>query len=124
MDRFSTFQRNNLIIGTELAAELPSSSPEKRAFVVVGGYIQTSSGATSPPKVLNVEQPNLRFWVRKYEVDRSALENHLDITDHDLIDSIYLNNIQTIEDLEVELEKYIQDFSLLQVAWKVDNPLP
>jgi hypothetical protein len=124
MSRFSTFQNNNLFTGVELAAELPSTSPERRAFVVVGAYIQTSRGATSPSTVLNVDKPDLRFWLRKYEVNKSYLENDWDIVDHDLVDSIYLNNIQTLESLEAELEKYIQDFSIMEVAWKVDNPLP
>lgn len=124
MSRFSIFQNNNLFTGVELAAELLPTSPERRAFVVVGAYIQTLRGATSPSTTLNVDKPDLRFWLRKYEVNRSYLENDWDITDHDLVDSIYLNNIQTLESLEAELEKYIQDFSIMEVAWKVDNPVP
>ncbi len=124
MDTLSIFQRNNLIIGNELAVEVQSSSPEIRAFVVIGAYIQTVKGAVKPSKFLNAEQSNLRFWMRKYEINASDLENDLDITDHDLINSIYLEDIQTIEDVEAELEKYLQDFSLMEVGWKVDYPFP
>ena len=124
MNKLNIFQRNNLFVGTQLAVELPCISPERRAFVVIGAYIQTSRGAKKPPKVLNADRSDVRFWLRKYEVKKSDLENHLDITDHDLIDSIYLDDIQSIEQLETTLEMYIQDFSLMEVAWKVDNPVP
>lgn len=123
MMSLSTFQRNNLLVGTKLAAELSPFLPDRMAFVVVGSYVQTLRGAARPPKTLNVDQPNLRFWIRKYEIDRSYLESDLDITDYNLVDSMYLNDIQTVEELENELRKYIQDFSLLEVSWKVKNPL-
>ncbi|MBA2392724.1 MAG: hypothetical protein H0V70_08255 [Ktedonobacteraceae bacterium] len=124
MNKLSTFQRNNISIGTDLAAEIRSFSPELRTFVVIGAYIQTSSGATNPSKSLNVEQRNLRFWIRKYDVLKEYVESDKYLTDKDLVNSIYVKDIYTIEQLENELEKYIQDFSFLEVAWKVDNPLP
>src|SRR5579885_1353189 len=65
MSRLNTFQRNNLITGTQMAAEIPSSSPELRALVVIGSYVQTATGARRPSKYLNREQENLRFWLRK-----------------------------------------------------------
>lgn len=109
--KLSTFQRNNLITGTDLAAEIPSSSPELRAFVVVGAYVWAPSGhAKRPSKFLNAEQDGLRFWVRKYEVKKSDIERW--ITHADLLNSVYLDEILSIEQLEHE------------VAWKVDNPLP
>lgn len=122
MSRFSIFQENTLFIGTVLAAELPSSSPEKRAFVVIGAYEQTSRRAKKPPKALNADRSDMRFWIRKYEISRVYMEKNLDITDNDLSDSIYLKDIQSLDHLETELGKYIQDFSLMEVEWKVDNP--
>ena len=124
MSRLSTFQQNNLFVGTQLAAELPCLYPERRAFVVIGAYIQTSQGVLKPSKALNADRSDIRFWIRKYEIEKSSLEKDLDITDDNLIDSIYLSNIHSLEELESELEKYIQDFSLMEVAWKVGNPLP
>lgn len=65
---------------------------------------------------------NLRFWLRTYEVHKHDIDKYL--TDRDLVNSIYISEIQSIEQLEKELEKYVPDFALMQVAWKVDNPLP
>lgn len=45
MSQLSIFQRNNLITGTQMAAEISSSSPELRVFVVIGAYVQTARGA-------------------------------------------------------------------------------
>jgi hypothetical protein len=124
MGNLNIFQRNNLLTGTHLAAEVPSTSPDLRAFVVVGAYVQDQTKSSKPARILNVDQDNLRFWLRKYEVNRQDLAIDKDITEKDLLRPVYLRDIQTIEDLEDTLEKYIQDFSVLQVSWKVDNPLP
>jgi hypothetical protein len=124
MANLTTFQRNNLIIGTRLAAELQASSPELRAFVVIGAYRQTPSGPKRPSKMLNAEHDTLRFWLRKYEVSRQALAMDEDIIDEDLIHDIYIRDIQSIDQLEQELAQHMQDFSRMEVSWKVDNPLP
>lgn len=124
MANLTTFQRNNLLIGTRLAAELQASSPELRAFVVIGAYAQTQSGPRRPSKILNAEQDNLRFFLSKYEVSRHALAMDEYISDKNLIDAIYIHDIQSIDQLEQELAQYIQDFSRMEVSWKVDNPLP
>jgi hypothetical protein len=107
-----------------MTAELQASSPELRAFVVIGAYVQTQSGPRRPSKMLNAEQDNLRFWLRKYEVSRYALAMDEDISDEDLIHAIYIHDIQSIDQLEQELAQHIQDFSCMEVSWKVDNPLP
>ncbi len=124
MGKLNTFQKNNLFIGTHLAAEVPSTSPDLRAFVVVGAYLQDQTKFSKPARSLNVDQDRLRFWLRKYEVNRHDLEIDKDITEKDLLHSVHLRNIQTIEELEEALEKYIQDLSALQVSWKIANPLP
>jgi|SRR5579875_1470396 hypothetical protein len=84
MSRLSTFQQNNLFVGTQLAAELPCLYPERRAFVVIGAYIQTSQGVLKPSKALNADRSDIRFWIRKYEIEKSSLEKDLDITDDNL----------------------------------------
>lgn len=124
MNRLSTFQHNNLITGTHLAAEIQSSAAEMRTFVVIGAYLQNSSRSVKPSKFLNGDQESLKFWIRKYDVNKVSIENDEDITEKDLLNAVYLKDIQSIEQLENELEKYLQDFSLMDVAWKIDNPLP
>ena len=122
MKNLDTFQKNCIVTGTGLAAEIPSTSSELRAFVEIGSYTKTLRGAAKPSKFLNVDDSNLRFWIRKYEARKKDIENDLDITQDELINSIYVNDIQSIEDLEAEIGKYLGDFSLLQVKWKVDAP--
>ena len=122
MNRLNTFQRNNLLTGTYLATEILSSSPELRAFVVIGAYVQTPTKPMKPSKSLNVEQDNLRFWIRRYEIAKRDIDKY--VTEKDLQNAMYINNISSRDALEHELEKYVDDFSLMEVTWKVDNPLP
>ena len=124
MTTLNTFQRNNLVTGNDLAAELQASSPELRAFVVIGAYVQTQSRAKRPSKMLNADHDTLRFFLRKYEVRRRALEMDEDISDDELIHAIDIHDIQSIDQLEQELVIYIQDFACMEVSWKIDNPLP
>ncbi len=120
MNEFTLFQRNNLISGTRLAGEIQSSAPHLRAFVSVGSYVQTPHGAARPSKSLNIDKSNLRFVLRKYEVDKQKIG--IDIIDEDLVDSIYINDIKSIEQLEDIVRDYLQNFSVLDVAWKSDAP--
>ncbi len=122
MKYLTTFQLNTLNTGHELAAEIASSSPERSAFVVIGSYIKAGLKILKPSKFLNSDQSDLYFWIRKYEVNKADLDKY--ITYEDLFDSTYQKDIERIEELEHELAKYIQDFSLLEPAWKTDNPLP
>jgi hypothetical protein len=124
MDNLTTFQCNNLLTGTRLAAELQASSPELRAFVVIDAYVQTQSRAKRPSKILNADHDTLRFFLRKYEVSRHALAMDEDISDENLVHAIYIFDIQSIDQLEQELAQHIQDFSRMEVSWKVDNPSP
>lgn len=47
-----------------------------------------------------------------------------DISEEELFDSIYLKDIESISQMEGELKKYLQDFTLLKGAWNVDHPFP
>jgi hypothetical protein len=122
MKRLNTFQINCLIIGTNLAVEIQASSPEHKAFIVIGSYIPKGAGKHS--KALNADHSSLRFWLRKYEIESADVESTEDTTDHDLLSSIYLDDIPTIEELEAILGKYLHDFSLMEAAWKVRVPFP
>jgi hypothetical protein len=124
VQKFDIFQQNNLKVGTHLAAEISPTSPEVYACVVIGSYIQTPFGRKRPSKTLNKEQSDLRFWFHKYEVNKYHLEVSDDISEKQLINAVKVDNILTIEQLEYELRRYLQDFSLLQAAWKFDPPLP
>jgi hypothetical protein len=59
-----TRQRNNLLTGNSLAAELPATSPERRAFVVVGAYRDVGRpGGARVSRFLNADQSDVRFWL-------------------------------------------------------------
>ena len=56
MNTLDTFQLNTLNTGHDLAAEIESSSSERRAFVVVGSFIKDGLKSLKPSKFLNSEQ--------------------------------------------------------------------
>ncbi len=73
---------------------------------------------------MNREQPDLRFWLHKYEVTKHHLEQGGEISEKQLLNVISLDALEDIEQLEQEVRKYLQDFSLLQAARKFDPPVP
>jgi len=115
-------QRNNLITGNELAAELPASSPERRAFVVVGAYRDVGRpGGARVSKYLNADQSDVRFWLRKHEIDKVFIEHGWWPGENDLLDSVLTTGISSIETLEAELAHYLDDFTRLGSTH--DNPV-
>ncbi|HOV28355.1 MAG TPA: hypothetical protein PK566_18620 [Pseudobacteroides sp.] len=123
MNTLSTKQINNLITGNSLALEIPASSDDLRCFVVIGAYKKDQTGKSArASKFLNTEdKSNLLFWLRKYEVKKQDIERY--IADSDLVNSVHIKDISSVENLEFELAKYLSDLSQLDVEWKCDNPL-
>lgn len=116
MLKFSTQQINNLINGTGLATEVVSTSDDKRAFIKIKAVYTTSFINTT-------DITKLRFWMRKYEIDKEYIENDWDVTDDELVNSVHIKGIEGLEKLEDTLANYLSDFSVLDVEWKCDNPL-
>lgn len=109
-------QMNNLIIGNSIAVEIASTSDSRRAFVVAsavgrGGSLNTTDAS------------EMTYWLRKYEVPIEYLENDWDISDDELVNSVHVQGILGLENLEKELSNYLSDFTKLDVEWKCDNPL-
>jgi hypothetical protein len=126
MQQLDIQQLNNLRTGNELAAEIPSTSSGHRAFVVIGSYLEGDKRLNGHrvSKVLNrVDEPNLRFWLRRYEVDTKYIENNWDVSEDELHNSTLRTGIPSIEELEDILRTILNDFSLLDVTWKRDNPV-
>jgi hypothetical protein len=134
MHKFSTFQQNNLIVGTGLAAEIPSSALELRAFIVIGSYALRPKGESKlsnmfgpvsrPSKFLNRDHSDLRFRVHKYEIDKKYMGTSYEIALEQLAESIVKRDILNMEQLEKEVAIYLDDFSCLVVVWKFDPSLP
>jgi len=103
--------------------EIPSTSDDARAFIVLGAYRYDENGrATAVSNFLSIDD-NTRFFLRTGEIEIEYIENDWCIADEDIINSVYINNIKSIKELEYELSKLLDDFSGLDVAWKCDCPI-
>ena len=126
MQKLKTKQINNLLTGNSLSTEIPSTSNDLRAFVVIHAYRfdVVRQCAVRLSKFLNSsDKAEAVFWLRKYEIKKEYIENDWDVADDDLTNSIFINGIKDIEQLECELSKYLDDFAVLDVGWKCDNPI-
>jgi hypothetical protein len=111
-------QLNNLLTGKTLAAEIPASSDDWRAFVVIHAY---KSGGGDPSKFLNAaDQADLLFAFTKYEVERQHLWD--DDVDYYIHNVIRRRDIASIEALEWALADYLDDFAALDLSWRVRHP--
>ncbi|QAA31085.1 hypothetical protein [Clostridium manihotivorum] len=123
MKELSIKQRNNLKVGNSLGTEIHASADELRCFIVIGAYkILENHGAIAVSKILNSNE-NILYFIRKYEVNKEYIENNWDVHETDLINSIRKKDISSLEELQIELLKYIDDLSVLDVTWKFDNPI-
>ena len=118
-------QINNLRTGVKLATELEASNSDLRRFLTIQGYAYDEKGAIIKlEKILNVNiLGNIYFELRCYEISVDYYINHWDVTEDDLTSQIYQDDIKGIDALEVELGKYIEDFSVLKPEWYCENLL-
>lgn len=118
-------QINSLCIGTKLAAELESDDKNLRKFLTIQGYRYNAQGKTSKlDKTINRNiRDNIFFELRCYEISNTYYIHHWDITEDDLVNEIYKDDIKGITALEKELINYLNDFSLLKPEWYCDNLL-
>lgn len=118
-------QINNLRTGVKLATELEASNSDLRRFLTIQGYTYDEKGAIIKlEKNLNVNiLGNIYFELRCYEISVDYYINHWDVTEDDLTSQLYQDDIKGIDALEVELGKYIEDFSVLKPEWYCDNLL-
>ena len=118
-------QINDLSTGVKLATELKSSGINLRKFLTILGYIRSENGkAVTPDKYLKPDKINsLLFEVRIYELPLEYYTNNWDVTDDDLVNDIYMDDIKGLEKLESILNDYITDFSELKPEWLVDTLL-
>jgi hypothetical protein len=110
-------------VGVKLAAELISSDVNLRKFISVQGYTYNNLG-----KIIKLQKNissevhnNIYFELRCYEVPIMYFDERLDVTEDDLVNEIYRDNIKGFGELEYVLSSYIQDFSILIPEWNCDN---
>jgi hypothetical protein len=125
MQKLNLKQINNLITGNRLSVEIKSTTINTRLFLVVGSYVRNERGvAVRMSKILNDKnKDNAVYYFRRYEINKDYIDNNLDVSEDELINSVYINNIKNIEQLENELSKYLDNYSALDVEWKCDNPI-
>ncbi|MEQ8245128.1 hypothetical protein [Fulvivirga sp.] len=126
MKNFTLNQKNNLLTGNTLVAELSNTNEGKRTFVVVRAYMdnQPFGGRVSKfPDKSEEEMKNIAFAYRKYSIDNYYIENDLDVSKDELVDEIAKNGIKSFEVLEEIIQQYVDDFSLFDLEWKFDNPI-
>ena len=123
MNKLTIKQINNLVTGNTLAVETISSSPDMRAFVVIAAYRLDEKGmGYRVSKFLN-NNDNIFFWLRKYELKNEYIDNDWDVSEEELVNSFFVNNINSIEELESLLSNFLDDYSKLDVEWKCENPV-
>ncbi|GFI05057.1 hypothetical protein IMSAGC005_03911 [Lachnospiraceae bacterium] len=122
---FSIKQKNNLCTGIKLAAELESSEANLRKFITVHGYVYDEFGKRKKMKnILNANISNQIFFeLYCYEIPVEYYINKWDVTEDDLLNAVCKNDIKGIQELEMELQNYIQDFSVLEPEWCCDSLL-
>jgi len=125
MDKLDTRQINMLMTGQSLAIEIASTSNSMRAFVVIGAYKRSEHiGGARLSKYLNSpDKSEAIFWLRKYEIKRQYVDDECYVSDDELVNSVFMDNIKDISQLERELSKYLCDYSRLDAEWKCDNPI-
>lgn len=125
MECLNESQIKSLATGVKLAAELKPSDHNLRCFISVFAYQYNELGEyIEMTKFLNkTSESDLFFVMRKYEIANEFIENGWYASDDDLVNSIYLEDIKGIEELEKELLKYMSDLSILEPEWKCEIPL-
>lgn len=105
-----------------MAAGIPASSERRRAFVVVGARRDVGRpGGARVSQILNAEQPDMRFSLRRYEIDKDLLASGRYPAEDDLHDSVHSKGIASGEALERELARHLHDLSVL--GGTHDNPV-
>lgn len=118
-------QINTLCTGVKLATELKPVNFNLRKFLTIQGYSYGDNGEiVELKKVLNNNTlNNIYFELRCYEISVDYYINHWDVTEDVLSSQIYKDNIRGIDELELELKNYIEDFSVLKPEWYCENLL-
>ena len=110
---------------SKLATELKTLNSDFRKFLTVQGYRYNDDGEIIElNKVINKSILNdIYFELRCYEISIDYYINHWDVTEDNLLNQIYQDDIKGIDALELELKKYIEDFAIMKPEWYCENLL-
>lgn len=116
-------QRNNLLVGNHLAAELPSSSDNTRVWLDVSAYSSQSTRFHWVPvsTFLNADRSDQLYKIRWCEIEKAYIDDWLN-ADLYIRQQSDVRGLVTIEAVEETLAKYLDDFSRLQLDRKTESP--
>jgi hypothetical protein len=116
-------QCNNQLFGNPIAAKLPASFGDVRAWVEARAYsIQSTSSHWVPvSKFLTADRSDQRYQLRWCEIEKGYRDYSL-VWDHHVRQETQIQDLISIEALEDELTKFLDDFSRLEVAWHTESP--
>lgn len=120
---FSLKQKNQLITGVVLVAELEATSADRRKFLSIFGYEYDNSGRQiEVDNVIRRDKENTIFFqLRSYEIPKEYKEDNWDITEDILINDKKDRDIKGIEVIEKEVGKILKDFNKLIPEWECEN---
>lgn len=67
-----------------------------------------------------IDEESVYFVLRRYEIPKEFIDNGWFPSEDDLIDSVYIEDIKGVENIEEEILKYIDDITILEPEWKCD----
>lgn len=112
----------HLLTGVTLAAEINSSNPNLRGFISIFAYQYKEFGefVEFDEFLKRVNEEEIFFLLRKYELLNECVENGWWVIEEDLVNSIYIEDIKGIKEVEIEILKYIEDITILKPEWHCD----
>jgi hypothetical protein len=122
--KLSIEQRNNLLVGNPLAAELPSLYDDTRVWVEVMAYSRHSTPGHWVPvsTFLNADRSEQRYQLKWYETEKEYY-NHWSSADYRIRRAAEVRDVMSVEALEDVLAKYLEHVSLLAPNGKTESPL-
>jgi hypothetical protein len=116
-------QRNNLLVGNHLAAELPSPLDDTRMWIEISAYSSQSTPQRWVPvsKFLNADRSDQRYKITWCEIETAYIHDWMN-SDPYIRQQSEVRDLMTIEALEAEIAKYLDDFSHLQLSRKTESP--
>lgn len=128
-------QRNNLLVGNRLAAEITATRESRKAFVVVTPYREDNGespydalGRWRPKtfsKYINADHRDIRFNVVVFDVETTVLASYIEESRRSYDAAIEVNTlaaysgIDSLERLEEAFTNHSNDLSSLDVDWRV-----
>lgn len=122
---FDIKQKNNLMTGVRMVAELKPSTSELRKFIIVNAYdYDENQKRIELTKFIKNDMENkINFELRCYEIPKEFYDNgwEMDIEEKFLVNDVQISDIKGFNQLNEKLQMFIDDFSIFKPDWDSDN---